>query len=366
MILYHKKMPMKSTKILLVIPFIILSIILSACSSTIYASTGWHGLIASSDVAYLAAGPQVYAIDLNTGSEKWRYPDKANAKIAFYANPVLTEDGKLLVPSYDKNLYVLDAATGKEDWIFSDSANRLVASPLVIGNMAYQPSSDHFVYAINLVTQQLAWKQETGAPIWARPADNANCNCVFVASMDHFIYSFDAANGNLNWKTDLGAAIVGTPAVSSDGSLYIGTFGKQMVALDAASGNVRWRYDTQDWVWSGPTLANDVLYFGDLAGYFYALQVSDGSPKWRIQPKNAIVDTPVVYQDKAYINTESDTLFIVSTADGSINSKVVGGVIYSSPVITGDLILVSPTGYDALLVAYNLDGSQKWSFTPAK
>ncbi|MGE5123259.1 MAG: hypothetical protein ACM3H7_01990, partial [Acidobacteriaceae bacterium] len=83
-------------------------------------------------------------------------------------------------------------------------------------------------------------------------------------------------------------------------------------------------------------------------------------------PKDGIVDSPVVYQDKVYFNTESDNLFIVSTSDGSINSKVVGGVIYSSPVIAADLILVTPTNFDALLVAFNLDGSQKWSFIPPK
>ena len=359
-------MPMTSKKNLLIFLLIILSLILSACSSTIYASTSWHGLTASSNTAYLAAGTQVYAVDLNTGSEKWRYPSKANAKITFYASPVLAEDGLLLVPSYDKNLYVLDAATGQEKWVFSDSGNRLVASPMVIGSIAYQPSTDHFIYAIDLTTQKLVWKQETGAPIWARPADNANCNCVFVASMDHFLYSFDAATGKLNWKTDLGAAIVGTPAVSSDGSLYAGTFGKQMLALDAASGDIRWRYDTQDWVWSGPALADNTLYFGDLAGYFYALQAADGSPKWRIQPQSAIVDTPIVDQGKIYFGTESDKLFIVGAEDGSLTSKAVGGVIYSSPVLAGDMILVAPTNYDALMVAYNLDGSQKWSFTPAK
>jgi outer membrane protein assembly factor BamB len=357
---------MKSKKYLLIISLIILSIVLSACSSAIYASTGWHGLAASPDIAYLAAGTQVYAVNLNTGSEIWRFPEKVNAKISFYANPVLTADGKLLVPSYDKNLYILDADTGKEQWNFAESINRLIASPLVIGNIAYQPSTDHFVYAIDLVTQQLVWKQETGAPIWAQPADNANCNCVFVASMDHFVYSFDAAKGTLIWKTDLGAAIVGTPAVSSDGSLYVGTFGKQMIALDATNGSIRWRYDTQDWIWSGPALDQDNLFFGDLAGYFYALKATDGSPIWRIQPKNAVVDTPVVYQDKVYFTAESDALFIVSTADGSINNQVIGGVIYSSPVVTGDVILVAPTGYDALLVALNLDGSQKWPFTPAK
>jgi outer membrane protein assembly factor BamB len=112
-------------------------------------------------------------------------------------------------------------------------------------------------------------------------------------------------------------------------------------------------------------VANDVVYFGDLSGYFYALNAADGTAEWRIQPKDSIVDTPIVVDDKIYFTTESETLFIVSTSGEIINSKVIGGLIYSSPVVAGDTILVSPTGFDSP-VALNLDGNQKWAFTPAK
>jgi outer membrane protein assembly factor BamB len=185
--------------------------------------------------------------------------------------------------------------------------------------------------------------------------------------MDHKVYSFDAAKGTEIWASqDLGGALVGTPAVSTDGILYVGTFGKEMIALDATNGSIRWRFTTQDWIWAGPTLANNALYFGDLSGYFYALNATDGTSMWRIQPQNAIVDTPVITGDKIYFTTEADTLYTVSTAGDILNNKVVGGVIYSSPVIVGDTILVAPTGFTSLLVALNLDGNQKWMFTPAK
>jgi outer membrane protein assembly factor BamB len=357
---------MKSKKIFPISILFLVSVFLSACSSAIYASTGWHGLAASSDVAYLAAGTQVYAVDLNTGSEKWRYPAKVNAKITFYANPVLTEDGQLIVPSYDHKLYSLDPATGTEKWTFAGSNNRLIASPLVTQNMIYQPSADSYIYAVDMNGKQV-WKKQTGGPNWAQAATNPDCGCIYVASMDHKVYSYDATTGRELWVSqDLGGALVGTPAVSTDRILYVGTFGKEMIALDATNGSIRWRFTTQDWVWSGPALANNALYFGDLSGYFYALNASDGTSIWRIQPNNAILDTPVVSGDNLYFTTEADTLYIVSTAGNIINSKVIGGIIYSSPVIVGDTILVSPTGFTSLLVALNLDGNQKWMFTPAK
>ncbi|OGO11283.1 MAG: hypothetical protein A2Y53_03380 [Chloroflexi bacterium RBG_16_47_49] len=357
---------MKSKKYFLLITLLISSIFISACSSTIYSSTGWHGLVASTDTAYLAAGTQIYAIDLNTGSEDWRYPAKVNAKISFYANPVLSSDGQLIIPGYDNSLYSLNPATGFENWIFTGSTNRLVGSPLVTQDMIYQPSTDHYIYAVDLEGNQV-WKSETGGPIWAQPANSPDCACVYVASMDHILYSYEATTGRLLWQTqDLGGALVGTPAVSSDGVLYLGTFGKEMIALDATNGTIRWRFTTQDWVWSGPALVDNVLYFGDLSGYFYALNATDGTSLWRIQPQNSIVDTPVVLEDKIYFTNEADTLYIVDTTGNIVDSKLIGGLIYSAPVIVGETILVAPTNFDSLLVALNLDVNQKWAFTPVK
>src|SRR4030042_5170787 len=117
---------MKSKTIILFITIGLISILISACSSTVYASTGWHGLTTNADTAFLAAGTQIYAIDLNTGSEDWRYPSKVNAKISFYANPVLTSDGQLIVPGYDHKLYSLNPATGSENWIFTGAKNSLI------------------------------------------------------------------------------------------------------------------------------------------------------------------------------------------------------------------------------------------------
>jgi eukaryotic-like serine/threonine-protein kinase len=356
---------MKSKKYLLLISFVLLTIFISGCSSSAGVSTSWHGLTASADTVYLSAGPQVYALDVKTGSEVWRYPDKPNAK-GFYANPVLTPDGQLLVPSYDKVLYSLDPKTKTLKWSSVSLGNHLVGSPYVTNNMIYQPSSDGYIYAMNM-TGSIVWKKETKGPLWAQPTSSPDCGCIYVASMDHTVYSYNASTGDLLWQSpELGGSLVGTPAVSTDGVLYVGTFGNELIALDAANGSIKWRFGTQDWVWAGPVLANNTLYFGDLSGFFYAVNAQDGTSLWRIQPQNSIVDKPVVLEDKIYLTTEGDTLFIISTDGNIVTSRVIGGLIYGSPLITGDTILVAPTNFDSLLVALNMDANQKWTFTPAK
>ena len=356
---------MKSKKTFLLITIVFFSVLITACTSGAYASTSWHGLTANSETAYLSSGTQVFALDVKTGTEKWRFPEKANPK-GYYANPVLTSDDQLLVPSYDNNLYSLNPTTGTQNRSLLKTTNRLIASPLVVNDMIYQPSSDGTLYAIDMNGNPV-WSQETGGPLWAQPAASPKCDCIYVASMDHTVYSFDSSTGRLLWQTpELGGALVGTPAVSPEGVLYVGTFGNEMLALDGATGAVLWRYTTDDWVWSGPVFENGNLYFGDLAGYFYALNAADGTLLWRIQPQNSILDKPVIVDDKIYLTTEGDSLFIISLEGDILVRQVVGGLIYSSPFITGETVLVAPTNFDSLLVAMNLEANQKWTFTPAK
>jgi len=371
---------MNSKKLYLISTLLLLSIFISACSSSVYASTSWHGLTADANFAYLAAGTQVYGVDLNTGIQKWKFPAKPNAK-GFYANPVLTPDGQLLVPSYDHFLYNidpnnLDPSTGTPTTKWSsppDLKNRLIASPLIINNSVYQPSSDGNVYVIDLATGAIISKISISKePLWAQPVEGASCKCFYIASMNHSVYSFKIADNSQLWRSaDLGGSIVGKPAVGPDGTVYVGTFGSELVALDGTTGSVKWRFSTKDWVWAGPILDNNSLYFGDLSGNFYAVNAADGSALWTpIKPNNSIVDTAVISRTNLYLTTEADSLYTISTAGTITNTAVVGGIMYTAPVIAGDKILVAPTGFGTtLLVALSLEnpsGSQKWAFTPAK
>ncbi len=367
---------MKSKKTLLLTTFVIFSILLSACSSTIYASTSWHGLTTNqaNDTAFLAAGTQVYSINLTTGQQNWKYPAKPNAK-GFYANPVLSEDGKsLFVPSYDHKLYSVNPVTGADNWSpesAPDLKNRLIASPLIVGNVIYQPSSDGNLYAVDVNTGTILWPVDIGGPLWSAPATAPTCNCIYVASMNHRVYSIDLTSRQVTHQSeDLGGSIVGTPTVGPDGTLYVGTFSNKLYALNPDLSIKGQPFSTQNWVWAGPALENNVLYIGDLSGYLYAVNAADLTQVWRLQPKNSIVSTPLVSGDNIYLTTEGDTLFVINTAGQVISSTVAGGVIYSAPLIAGDNLLVAPTGLGTtLLVAYNLQNpsaAPKWSFVPAK
>jgi len=365
---------MKSKQTFLLITLILLSITLSACvGGAATAASSWPGLTVVGDTAYVAYNQHIYAINVADGKEIWRYPVAANSKISFYAAPVKTSDGQLLAGGYDHVLYSLNPATGTENWTFPGAKNRYVGTPLASEAGIFAPAADDNLYALDFKGKQL-WSFPTKGAQWAQPVADPDCKCIYLASMDHHLYAIDAVSGKQEWVTeDLGGAMVGTPAYASDGTLYIGTFGSEMLAINATNGQVRWRVRTDGWVWGGPILKDNLLYFGDLSGAFYAMDTTNGQVKWKIKPDGPITESPLLTDELIYFTTQAGSLYGVSYSSEIRITKPLAclpdkacGDLYTAPALAGDKILVAPTGMEQVLFALNLNGDQVWSFIPAK
>jgi outer membrane protein assembly factor BamB len=361
---------MKHKTLLFLLVLTLLASLLSACvGGASSAASSWPGMSADEETIYLAYSSYIYAINKGNGLERWRYPQKAEAKKEFYAAPVLTPDGQLIAVSYNHSLYSLDPASGQEKWVFEGSTDRYIASPLVTEKGIFAPSADGKLYALDFNGQELWQTSEKIGAIWATPATDENCNCLFIASMDHHIYAVDALTGKPEWQSeDLGGSIVGTPAYDAEQKmLYIGTFGSEMVALDAETHTIRWRTPTENWVWSGPAILDGVLYFGDQSGYFYALNATDGSQRWRVQPQpdSPIVSMPVLSGEKAYFTTEAAMVYAIDK-DGNITwTQNIPAKLYTAPLLIDNVVVIAEVEGQELLVALNENGRQ-WIYVPAK
>ncbi|MBU0512434.1 MAG: PQQ-binding-like beta-propeller repeat protein [Chloroflexi bacterium] len=355
---------MKTKHYLLIFILLALAAASSACTGNRMVASGWAGVTADEDTAYLAFNNHVIAIDLDNGNQRWQYPAEPDTKVTFYAAPVLTGDGQIIVGGYDNVLYSLNPANGQVNWTFKEAQGRYIGSPLVTETGIYAPSTDKKLYALDFSGSPI-WNEpfQTDEPLWARPSTDSECDCVYLASMDHLVYAIDAQSGDELWRTaDLGGAIVSTPIISADHVLYIGTFANQLVALNADTGGELWRFATQDWVWASPALDGDTLYFGDLSGKFYAVDRNNGQVNWQIQPDGSIVGMPLVTEDGIYFTTEEGSLISVTT-DGAIRwNQSFDESLHAGPVAAGDLILVASSQPENLLIAIDANGVQKWSF----
>ena len=358
---------MKVKTILLILMAVMLSALLSGCSGGAMGSNSWSGLTADAEKAYLANGSFVYAVTLSNGSQAWRYPvEKADTKESFFAAPVMTDDGQLLVASAGANhsLISLNANTGTVTWIFAEAEGGWISSLLVTEDAIYAPNTDGTLYALDL-NGNLLWKQALDGQLWAPPVSDGEY--LYVTSLDHQLYAISLRSHEIVWQKDLSGAVPGSPVLDADGTLYIGTFGSEIIAIDTTSQNTSWSTTTNGWIWDAAVLEEGTLYVGDLEGYFYALDTANGSTRWNpIQPNGPIVGTPLVTDDFIIIGTESGTAYAIDREGKIVWTQTVGGRLYSAPVQGGELILVSPMETDYVLVALDFEGRQVWNFTPAQ
>jgi outer membrane protein assembly factor BamB len=329
-------------------------------------ASGWAGLAADEESAYVSFNSHVIAVNLTNGTERWRYPQEADQKISFYASPALFSEDSLIVGGYDNILYKINISNGQGEPFFDGALGRYVGGALVYEEMVYAPSADNTLYAID-EDGTLIWSFETEKPLWAKPNSNTHCNCIILSSMDHRVYALDAHTGDLIWKTDsLGGSIVGTPEINNDEFVYIGSFANKMIALNADDGSIQWSFPTNDWVWSGPVVMDDTLFFGDLSGTFYAVNRQDGSSLWQFQPGSAVVGSPLIRDDGIYFTTESGTVFALNF-EGTVRwSLPFDTSMQAGPIDAGDQIIIGTSSPETLLISIDPSGVQRWSFSLEK
>lgn len=361
-------------------PLILLALagifLLSACSTAASRGSSWPGLAADADAAYLADGAQIYAVGLRDGIELWRYPAKADAKMSFYADPVLLGDGRMVIGSAgtDHCLYLIDTTkvaadtkTPDANCFFAASQDRWVASPLVVGDIVYAPNNDGTLYVVDMAKGELLWSLEIGGGghLWAKPVTDGTK--LYVSSLDHHLYAIDLASHAITWAVDLGGSVPSAPAFSADGkTLYVGSLASKVFALNAADGSTLWEAKTQKWVWGSPVVDGDKVYAADLDGYLYALDAATGKVLWNPKPADAIAGSPLVLSDKVIVTTESGGIFAYDKDGKQVWPATIKGKLYTSAVQSGDLIVVAPlaTGAEYYMTILSTGGIVQRPFKP--
>ncbi|PWH18472.1 MAG: hypothetical protein DDG59_05900 [Anaerolineae bacterium] len=342
--------------------------ILTACSSAGMMSN-WPGAIIQEGVIYVAYQAHVYAVRATNGEELWRFPKEADNKVSFYAPPALSPDGnQLIAGGFNHVLYSLDPKSGSEQWRFEESKYPYIASPLVTEDSIYAPTNDHLLYALDRKGNR-RWEFKTSAPIWARPLYDPSCECIYIACLDHILYAVKAEDGSLLWQTErLEGAIANSPALSEDGILYFGTFGKLFHAFDPRSKTDLWTYTASNWIWGSPVLIEDQVLFTDLSGNIFALDAKSGAERWKVATQAAITAQPLVYNNVIYVGNEAGEVYALDLKGNFVwpQPKQFDGKILAAALTSEDLVVLPLVAKDHLMVALHLDGEQAWAYQPVK
>ena len=107
--------------------------------------------IVTNDTIYFAAGNRLYAVDPDTGAQKWRYPEGESVlQTQVMGTPAL--DHGILYFGTGEGLYAVDATTGKQIWQPFLVKGGIATSPVVIDNGIYFASQIGQFYGVNAKT----------------------------------------------------------------------------------------------------------------------------------------------------------------------------------------------------------------------
>ena len=210
------------------------------------------------------------------------------------------------------------------------------------------------------------WRFKTDNWIESGPCISTD-GTIYFGSFDRYLYALNP-DGSLKWKYKTNGWIWSTPAIAEGGTIYIGTFGDYLYAVNP-NGTLKWNFWAGSYasITSSPAIAPDgTIYFGAMGpnleeelGRVYAVN-PDGSEKWHYDTDYWIVSDPAVGDDGTIYIGSGDNYLYALKPDGTLRWRFkTGGDVKSHPAIADDGTIYFDS-FDAYLYALNPNGTMKW------
>jgi outer membrane protein assembly factor BamB len=178
-----------------------------------------------------------YAIDRDTGAQSWRFETagvKFNpAEFGYDRCAILSSaaiSGDLVTfGGRDGFLYALDRQTGQEKWRRDYEISWVISSPAIFNDVLFTGTSDgRFAHAVDLNTGKEKWRFSATETVWSSP--------VICDSLIYFgdgggnVFALDNRNGTEKWRFKTKDRVFSSPVVA-EGVVYIGSDDGYLYAL---------------------------------------------------------------------------------------------------------------------------------------
>lgn len=237
----------------------------------------------SGDMVYVPGSigdSTVYAVDSESGEERWRFDAGADAD-----TPVAVAAGTVYVVAGRDTVYALEGRSGDELWRVTHDDARWQSAPVVVDDTIYLGSFGGEVFASSTEDGSEAWRRQFGEPEPGSGASLAVADGTVFAAGDGTVVALDAATGEIGWRATTGPNSLLAPAVA-DGVVYVGdrpfNGPGTLFALNAATGDVLWRFETRRVLFgdefrpggvnASPAVVDGLVFVATAAGDLYALR----------------------------------------------------------------------------------------------
>lgn len=303
---------------------------------------------------FIASGDRVYALDLATGAQKWKYPQDAPMSTKIHTSPSVYGD-IIYVGADDGKLYAIQTDTGQGKWLF-DTRSSVGSSPAIADGVVYFGSADGKLWAIDTRTgvEVPTWRggfkasdEFTGAPVVAN-------GLVYAISLDQVLHAVSVATGQERAVARLGGRVMRqSPVVSGDN--VVAASGSQVGCFNGRNLQLRWSKMLPTDVAVTPTVTDTAVYVITADDKMYSFDLRTGKPLWRTTPQlqYEVIAPATASGGLLFIGAVQGGLYAMDAATGAIkwvyatqpdtsrdDAVPTWTNIAASPVAAGDQLLV--------------------------
>ncbi|MDG2001049.1 MAG: PQQ-like beta-propeller repeat protein [Alphaproteobacteria bacterium] len=176
--------------------------------------------ISNNLVYQMTVNNELYAIDINSGNELWRYTGSHVSAISNGSSSPAIYNNLVIFPSNTGEIVALDSLTGSLLWTSSLVIEGAISGSLELTDIDSGPViNEGLIYSSSLSGKFAVIDLISGSFLWEVPIKTSNDpivngNSVFIASDDGRVISLLRSNGEVRWVANIYEAI----KIQSDGS----------------------------------------------------------------------------------------------------------------------------------------------------
>lgn len=339
----------------------------------------FHRDLANTGTIPLTTSSALTVLTSTSASKRARVFPDGDAKGAFTAAPVLSNDGSVVyVGSNDTNMYALRTS----DWTqssFNLVATQAFTSAALVGrrdgkDAIFAGSLDNIIYALDDTSAEQAGEWPFFGTL---PADKnltlGGDGTVYGGSSGGLLYAV-CPNGVVRYTLAIGD--VSPVAIDAQNDFYVGSSDRLLRAF-RNDGLSRWSVVASQPIVAAPVLeiengTTNAVYFADLGGRVFKANGSgliDNA--FQFSTDAAIQSTPALSKDTLFFGSDDGSVHAVSTTTGEERPGwpiVTGGPVLSSPAVAefedqrvvvvgsndGNLYFILDTGSQPIVSTYTI------------
>lgn len=298
-------------------------------------------VIADGTVYAGSMGENLYAVDLATGKEKWKF----FSSLGFPAPPAVRE-GRVYIGDSEGLFSCLDAATGQPVWQYQADLEIDSGANFHAGNVLFG-SQDGNLYCLNAQTGAVVWKYESADQIRSFPV-LAGPN-VLVAGCDGRLHIVAVADGKAVGTVKLDGPTGCTPAVRGN-LAWFGSEGGAFVAVDWQAAKIVWSdRDRRPSIRSSAAVTADLVVVGARDKKVHAFEPQTGRPLWTFTARGDVDSSPVVVGNRIYVGSSDGRIYALDRQTGqAMWQYTAGGHVLASPAVAAGRLVIGTTHGDLL------------------